>query len=116
LGYLKTGVYAAFGEPAAAGSPASLIVLTDMHGTAEFLLEGAASTLLERGAQIVVAQIGAAWRVGNSLRQAFVEYEANYRTLQRLEQLDLTILDVRPETLIETIAQHIGEHYIPSLA
>jgi hypothetical protein len=54
-------------------------------------------------------QIGAAWRLIDDLEQAYVEYENNSRTLERLRELGLTVTDVRPERLVETIAGHIGK-------
>jgi uncharacterized protein (DUF58 family) len=107
LGYLKAGVYRAFEEATRKGSAAFLVVLTDLHTNADALAE-TASSQKGRRIQIIVAQIGAAWRLIDDLEQAYTGYENNNRTLQRLREMGLTVVDVRPERLVETITEHVG--------
>jgi hypothetical protein len=108
LGHLKAGVYGAFEEATRKGSPVFLVVLTDLHTDADALAETASSQKARR-TKIVVAQIGAVWRLIDDLEQAYAEYENNSRTLERLRELGLTVTDVRPERLVETIAGNIGK-------
>jgi len=63
--------------------------------------------------RIIVAQIGAAWRLSCDLEEAYAQYESNSRTLQRLQHLGLAVFDSRPERLIETIAQHTSKSTAP---
>jgi uncharacterized protein (DUF58 family) len=106
--YQGTGVYRAVEEATRTGRENLLVVLTDLHTNVDALAETAASKR-EAGVKTVVAQIGAGWRLSTSLEDAFAQYEANTRTLQRLQQLGLTVFDVRPEQLISAVSQHLAK-------
>jgi len=108
LGYRQTGVYRALKEATLMGGRCLMIVLTDLQTNNEALLE-AASAQQERGVHTVIAQIGAAWRLRSSPEEAYVEYQRNSRILRRIEELGLTAFDLRPESLVQTLAQHVGK-------
>ena len=59
---------------------------------------------------MIVLQIGAAWRLSESLEEAYVEHRRNNRTLRRFQHLGLNVLDVRPERLMETISKCMVKH------
>lgn len=90
------------------------IVLTDLQTDDSALLE-AVSTQQQQG-RTVVAQIGAAWRLSLSLEEAYVEYQSNHRILQRLRHLGLAVFDIKPERLIESVAQQISKQPTAKLA
>jgi uncharacterized protein (DUF58 family) len=106
LGYRRTGVYRALAEAAGTSPKGFLVVLTDLQTDTDALLE-AALIWRERG-QATVAQIGAPWRLGPSLEEAYVKYQINRRILRRLQDLGLLVFDVQPERLMKAIIQHIG--------
>jgi len=105
--YGKTGMYKAL-EQATTANIDSVIILTDLLTNNEVLLKSA-STGRERTGRIVVAQIGAPWRLSDILEEAYLEYLDNSRTRRALQHLGLTVFDVRPERLIETIALHVSK-------
>jgi uncharacterized protein (DUF58 family) len=109
--YQGTGVYRAVEEATRTGRENLLVVLTDLHTNVDALAETATSKR-ESGVKTVVAQIGAGWRLSTSLEDAFTQHEANARILQRLQQLGLTVFDVRPEQLISVVSQHLSKTLI----
>jgi len=108
VGYQKTGVYKALAEATKTGFEQFFIVLTDLQTNNEVLSEAALAQ--REGNRTIIAQIGAAWRVSSSLDEAYAEYQRNSRTLQRLQHAGLTVFDLRPERLIETVAQEMSKH------
>jgi uncharacterized protein (DUF58 family) len=108
MAHRHTGAYKALREAAQIGGAGMVIVLTDLETNAETLLE-AASARQKRGAGTIIAQIGAAWRLSDDQELAYAEYQRNSRILRQMERLDLTVFDLRPERLVEAIAQEIGK-------
>jgi uncharacterized protein (DUF58 family) len=106
LGYRNAGVYKAIEEATEPGVGVFAVVLTDLETNNEALLE-ASSTLEEMGGKIIVAQIGATWRLKSSLEDAYIDYERNNRTLRRLGRLGVTVLDIRPERLVDAIVREV---------
>jgi uncharacterized protein (DUF58 family) len=103
----KAGAYKAGIEAIRASPDGLLIVLTDLEADNEALLE-LASTRQKRG-KTVVAQIGSAWRLSDSLEEAYVKYQTNRRLSGLLERFGITVFDVRPEELIDRIAHDVGK-------
>jgi uncharacterized protein (DUF58 family) len=109
--YKGSGVYRAVEEAGRTGRENLLVVLTDLHMNVDALAE-TASGKRESGVKTVVAQIGAPWRLCGELEDAYAQHEANARTLQRLQQLGLTVFDVRPERLIDALSQYLAKSLI----
>jgi uncharacterized protein (DUF58 family) len=105
IGHPKTGVYRALTEAAKAAS-SFFIILTDLQTDNEALLK--AVTTCREPSRIFIGQVGAAWRLGASLEQAYVEYQNNMRILRRTQQAGAIVLDLPPERLTEAITQHIA--------
>jgi uncharacterized protein (DUF58 family) len=106
IAHRHTGAYKALTEAAQIAAAGIIIVLTDLETNAEALLE-AASAGQKRGAETIIAQIGAAWRLSDDLELAYAEYQRNSRTLTQMEGFGLTVFDLRPERLVQAIAQEI---------
>jgi uncharacterized protein (DUF58 family) len=104
-GYRETGIYKALAEGTRMSLGAFFLILTDLQTNNDALLE-ALATRRERWRAIVV-QIGPAWRLSRSLEEAYAGFESNSRTIRSLQQLGLTVFDLRPETLVKTVAQDI---------
>lgn len=104
--YRDTGVYKAVRE-AALLADSVLVVLTALESNTEALIE-AASTHQEHGVKIIVAQIGATWRLTSSLDHVYENYQRNIHTLMRVRTEGLTIFDARPERVMETIVKDLG--------
>jgi len=96
----KTGIYKSL-EQATTANPDSVIILTDLLTNNE-VLSRCVSTWLGR-ANIIVAQIGAPWRLCVSLEDAYVAHERNSRILKHMQRAGLAAFDVRPEMLIDEI-------------
>jgi len=105
LGHRKAGVYKATMEATRASPDGHLIVLTDLEGDNEALLE-VASARQKRGG-IIVAQMGSAWRLTDNLEAAYAKYQTNRRTLNDLERFGLRVFDLRPEELVDQIAYSV---------
>jgi uncharacterized membrane protein (DUF2068 family) len=63
----------------------------------------------EKKVQTIVARIGAAWRVADSLETAYLQYVSENRSLKILRRLGITVLDVGPERLLDRLLQEIHE-------
>jgi len=85
-----------------------VVVLTDLETDTEALLE-AASIRQKRGAQTIIAQMAAAWRLSDDLELAYAEYQRNVRILRDMQRLGLTVFDLRPKTLVEAIVQETSK-------
>ncbi|MGB9022206.1 MAG: DUF58 domain-containing protein [Candidatus Bathyarchaeia archaeon] len=107
LSHRKAGLYKATMEATRASPDGLLIVLTDLEGDNEALLE-VASSRQKRG-KTIVAQIGSGWRLSDDLEEAYVKHQVNSRILSNLEQLGLMAFDLRPEELIDRIAHGVGK-------
>jgi len=101
----KTGMFKSL-EQTTAANPDSVVILTDLLTNNEVLLR-CVSTWLER-ANIIVAQIGAPWRLCVSLEDAYAAYDRNSRILKHLQRLGLVVFDVRPEILVDKIGGALG--------
>jgi len=110
LGHRKAGLYEATMAATRASPDGLLIVLTDLEGDNEVLLE-VASARQKRGG-IIVAQIGSAWRLTDNLEEAYAKYQTNRRTLNDLERSGLSLFDLRPEELIDQIAYSVMRGYV----
>jgi uncharacterized protein (DUF58 family) len=108
MAHRDTGAYRALTEALQIGGAGIVIVLSDLETNTEALLE-AASTRQRQGAGTIIAQIGAAWRLGDDLELAYAEYQRNSRTLRQMERFGLTVFDLRPERLVQAIAHEIGK-------
>jgi uncharacterized protein (DUF58 family) len=108
MAHRNTGAYKALTEAGRIGRSNMVVVLTDLETNTEALSE-AASNRKKRGAGTVIAQMGAPWRLSDDLERAYAEYQRNSRILRRMERLGLTVFDLRPERLVEAIAQEIGK-------
>jgi uncharacterized protein (DUF58 family) len=97
-GYRKTGVFKALAEATKIGLGLTVIVLTDLQ-TNNYGLSKAVSTYRRQGDQMIVAQIGASWRLRGGLEEAYTEFERNSRTLKSLRQLGLPVFDLRPDRI-----------------
>jgi uncharacterized protein (DUF58 family) len=104
----RTGAYKALTEAARMGGPGILVLLTDLETNADALLE-AASIPQKQGVRIIIAQVAAAWRLSDDLELAYAEYQRNSRVLRQIEQLGPSAFDLRPERLVEAIAQEISK-------
>jgi uncharacterized protein (DUF58 family) len=105
LGYPKTGVYKALGEAAKTGLEEFFIIFTDLQVNNAALLE--AISIQRQRCRIIVAQIGAAWRLSLGLEGAYREYQKNSQIIQRLQHFGLTTFDLRSERLVENITREI---------
>jgi uncharacterized protein (DUF58 family) len=103
----NTGVYKALTEAARVGGQGIVVVLTDLETNTEALFE-AVSIRQKQGAGTIIAQIGAPWRLGDDLERAYAECQRNSRILRQVQRLGLTVFDLRPERLLEAIAQEIS--------
>ena len=104
-GYRRTGMYKALTEARRTTLEGFFIILTNPRTMNEGIWT--ASTPLERN-RVLVALIGAPWRLSSSLEKAYDEYQKASRAVQRLQQFGVTIFDLRPERLIEAIVRHIS--------
>ena len=104
LGYRKTGVYRALAEATSMDPESLSIILTDLETNNDSIAEAASTQLKER---VIVAQIGATWRLSGTLEDAYAEYQRNGRKLQRLQQMGLIVFDVSPERVIETVSTEV---------
>jgi uncharacterized protein (DUF58 family) len=104
LGYRKTGVYRALTEATSMDPESLLIILTDMETNNDSIAEAASTHRKER---VIVAQIGATWRLSDTLEDAYAEYQRNGRKLQRLQQMGLIVFDVSPERVIEAVSTEV---------
>jgi len=104
LRYRKTGVYRALTEATSMDPESLLIILTDLETNIGSIAEAASAQLKER---VMVAQIGATWRVSGALEDAYAEYQRNGRKLQRLQQMGLVVFDVSPERVVETVSTEV---------
>jgi uncharacterized protein (DUF58 family) len=104
----KTGVWKAMTESNSMGLGGAFVILTDLQTGDDALLK-AVSSLAEPGLTIV-AQVGAPWRLSECLEEAYAKYQENDRILRRLQNSGLVSFDLRPEMLIEAVAQEIGKH------
>ena len=104
-GYRKTGMYKALTEARRTALEGFFIILTNPRTMNEDIWT--ASTPLERN-RVILALIGAPWRLSSSLEKAYGEYQKASRAVQHMQQFGLTILDLRPERLIEAIVRHIS--------
>ena len=102
----QTGAYKAFTEARQEAGRGILIVITDLENSTEGLLEAVSGQPAR--SKIMVAQMGAAWRLNDDLEQAYVEYQRNDRILRRLERFGLPVFDLRPEALLETLVHQIA--------
>jgi uncharacterized protein (DUF58 family) len=109
LGHRESGVYKGTIEATRATPDGLLIILTDLEGDNEALLE-VASSRQKRG-KTIVAQVGSGWRLSDDLEQAYVKHQVNSRILSNLEQLGLIVFDLRPEELIDRIAHDVGKGF-----
>ena len=105
--YGNAGVYKAIQAATAVGHENVLIVLTDLETNVDALIE-AASTYCQRGAGIIVSQIGAAWRLRMQLTDGYAAYHRNLRILQNLWGLGLSVFDARPEILVDKVLSQIS--------
>ena len=108
FGRARTGVFKALTEVPRSNPDSLVIVLTDLQINNESLLR--AVSLQGRMIRTIVVQIGAAWRLSDSLEEAYVNYEGNTRTLQRFRNLGLVVLDVEPEILMMAVNEELGRH------
>lgn len=106
LDYRKAGFHSALAESTKTDLD-SLLVLTDLQTQTDALLR-AVSTHRDRS-HIIIAQIGAPWRLTYNLEEAYAKYQINSRTLKRFSDLDVAVFDLRPERLVETIAQRVSK-------
>ncbi len=98
--YRKTGLYRVMAEVNRPGLKQILILLTDLTGNSPLL-----EAVLSHRERVIVAQIGAAWRLCDNLEDAYVQHENNSQNLERLERLGLKVFDLRPEKLMGQIAR-----------
>lgn len=103
-GYMKTGMYKAF-EQATAANPDSVIILTDLLANNEVILKS--SPAWQGQANVIVAQIGAPWRLCVGLEDAYAAYDRNRRILKDLQHVGLAVIDVRPEILVDKIGREM---------
>jgi hypothetical protein len=108
-GYRNTGIYKAIRE-AAMNTNSILVILTDLESNIDALLE-AVSTHQEHGLKIIVAQIGATWRLSPNLETAYANHQRNSNTLMRLRANALTVIDVSPDQLLEMIFNYLSKSF-----
>jgi uncharacterized protein (DUF58 family) len=104
----QAGAYKALVEAAEVGGRGIVVVLTDLETNVEALSE-AALIRKKQGAGVIIAQMGAAWRLNDDLEPAYVECQRNSQILRQMVRLGLTVFDLRPERLVEAITQEIGK-------
>jgi len=107
LGLRNAGIYKALDEASRAGPEGTTILLTDLQANNDSLVEAVADQR-ERRVQTIVARIGAAWRMSDTLESAYLEYLKENRSLQILRRLGATMFDVRPERLFDMLVQEIS--------
>jgi len=103
--YQKTGIYKALTEATRTGLDAIIVILTDLETNAGALF--VAPVTLHK--LILVAQIGAAWRVSSNLEEAYAEYRRNDQVLRRLQRFGLRVVDLRPDRLVEALTEQIAQ-------
>ena len=114
LVYRNTGLYKALLDAARTSAEGLTTILTDLQTDNAPLVE-AVGDQAQRRIQIVVAQIGAPWRTGDTLEDAYVKYQNNDRTLQVLWRFGVVVVDVQPERLVDTVVKQIsGSIVIPA--
>jgi uncharacterized protein (DUF58 family) len=104
-----TGIYKALQE-ASTDSESLIIIITDLETNLRAMLRTASK--LRNTNRVIVAQIGSKWRLSTNLEAAYLEFERNLRRQRQLSSTGLTIIDVRPERLLEDIAKHVESHTI----
>jgi uncharacterized protein (DUF58 family) len=107
-GHRRTGVYRTLTEATGKALRGFVVVLTDLQTNTGALLEAASAH--SRDKRIIVTQIGARWRLSSTLEETYSEYEMSVRSLRRLQQSGLTVLDSRPEMVVEAILQQMIQH------
>jgi len=104
--YQKTGIYKALTEATRTGSDAIVIILTDLETNAGALFVAPVTA----HKLILVAQIGAAWRVSsNNLEEAYAEHRRNDQVIRRLQRFGLRVVDLRPDRLVEALTEQIAQ-------
>jgi uncharacterized protein (DUF58 family) len=106
--YRKTGVYRTLAEATRVESQGLTVVVTDLQTTMDAIVEYASTSTGRRG-RIVVAQVGAAWRMSDTLEAAYLEYQRERRIIQEMRKVGVAVLDVRPERLIDALTSEIGQ-------
>jgi uncharacterized protein (DUF58 family) len=106
MAHHNCGAYKALTEAARIGGQGSVVLLTDLETNSEALIE-AALIRQKRGGGLMIAQIGAAWRLRDDLELAYAEYQRNNRILRQMQRHGLAVFDLRPERVVEAIAQEI---------
>jgi hypothetical protein len=85
------------------GGPSLIIILSDLQGELAGIIEGLHYSI-RKGHRIMVVQIGAAWRLEEDLETAYEKYAVNERIVRQLSGTGATVLDTRPQRLMESIA------------
>ena len=107
-GNRKTGIYSALMQVGRGSFEDFTIILSDLQ-ISNGALVARCTTRVTRVTNIIVAQIGAPWRLAGGFEKGYVEYQSNNRILRRLEDIGLTTFDLRPEVLIETVGLHASK-------
>lgn len=115
LGLRAAGIYKALDEASWAGGEGATIVLTDLQSNNDALVK-AIIDQRESKVQTMVARIGAAWRIADSLESGYLQYVSENRGVEILRRLGVTVLDVRPERLFDTLLQEIRQTAIKPAA
>jgi uncharacterized protein (DUF58 family) len=85
------------------GGPSLIIILSDLQGELAGLIEGLRYAI-RKGHRVIVVQIAAAWRLEENLETAYEKYAVNERVVRQLSGAGATVLDTRPQRLMESIA------------
>jgi len=104
-----TGIYKALQDTSTDSEPL-IIIITDLETNLRAMLRTASK--LRNTNRVILAQIGSKWRLSTNLEAAYLEFERNIRRQRQLSSAGLTVIDVRPEKLLEGIAKHVESHTV----
>ncbi len=88
--------------------PAFMLVLTDLQGQQDELLEGL-KYAIGRGHKPVVVQVAAAWRLIPDLEQAYAVYDVNLRVIKRFREEGAQVLDIKPQELVGAVIREVTQ-------
>jgi uncharacterized protein (DUF58 family) len=108
-GYHKTGIYRALAEAIGTAPGGIFIILTDFQTSTEAFAKTISE--LRGGGHVIVAHIGATWRMSRDLEEAFLRYQKNIRTIRDLQRLGMPIFDQSPERLIEVMIDRLSRGF-----
>ena len=86
--------------------PTFILVLTDLQGQQDELLEGL-KYAIRSGHKPIVVQVAAPWRLTRDLEQAYANYDVNLRVIKRFRDEGAQVLDLKPQELVGAIIREV---------